>query len=333
MDPVLDGAADSSPAIEQPAAVGARIGGTKRSIGDLSPAERLEWRKTGTIPDAPAASSTATVADPPAVTTATSDPASEPAHDDPDYKPKTAKRIQELLAENKRLREAAVTPPARRDPPASPAAPVVTSTLVKPDPEKFTYGTADPDFLEALTDYKVAVTLEKERTAAAESDQRRASEDAMAETNRSWQERRTAAEAKYPDFKEVALADWTPGHEIRSGTPVDAWILESEMGADVLYALQKNPAEIRRINALVKPDGRPDGVKQARELALLEERIKTAATVKTQTTAPDPGPTLGVRAGDASTPVARAIKKGDASAYIREQNRIEMAARSARRGH
>ena len=318
MDPIIaDVAADPSPAPVAPAPV---TDAPKRALADLTTDERRAWRKSGIIPDALAASSTATADGQPAATAATSDPASEPAHDDPDYKPKTAKRIKELLAEIERLKTAPPAPPARVAAAVSTPAPVA-STLVKPDPETFTYGTADPDYLEALTDYKVEKKLETERLAASAADQKRQTDDAIAATNRSWTERRAAAEAKYADFAAVALQPFAPGFEIPSGSVIDAWILESEYGADVLYALMKNPAEIRRINSL-KPH------QQARELTLLEQ--KATAPLKTTTTAPDPGPVLGVRSGDPGSASARAIKKGDTAAYIREKNREEIA---ARKGH
>ncbi len=298
------------------------VANTPRALSDLSQAERAEWRKTGKFPDAHAASSTApAVEDPPAVTAATSEPASEPAENDPDYKPKTAKRIKDLLAEIERLKSAPAQAPKSAALPA-PAAAAPASTLVKPDPEKFLYGTADPDYLEALTDYKVAKTLESERAATVEQQRRQQTEDAIAETNRSWTERRTAAEAKYPDFKDVALAPFKPGFEIPSGSVIDAWILESEHGADVLYALMKNPADIRRINALKSHA-------QARELTLLEQKALTPP--KTVTSAPEPGPYVGVRAGDPAGASARALRKGDFATYAAEENRKALAAKH--KGH
>ena len=318
MDPETDVVADSSPAIETPNA--AEPAGPKKALIDLSDGERHEWRKSGTLPDAPAASSTATADGQPAATAATSDPASEPAHDDPDYKPKTKARVDALLKRIKELETAASTPkPAARPAPA-PAAPA-PSTLAKPDPEKFTYGTADPDYLEALTDYKVASTLETQRNAVAEQQRKQQSEDAIAATNASWAERRSKAEAKYPDYKTVALAPFQPGFEIQQGSPIDTWILESEHGADVLYALMKTPAEIKRINGLTT-------IQQVRELTKLEDRA--TAPLKTTSTAPEPGPVLGVRSGDPANAAARALKTRDVSTYIREKNREELA---ARKGH
>ena len=124
----------------------------------------------------------------------------------------------------------------------------------------------------------------------------------------------------HTDFEAVAFAPFKAGFEIPMGSAMDAWILESDHGAEVLYALQKNPAEIKRLLAL-------GPIAQTRALVQLEDTAIAARTVKTKTTAPDPGPVLGVRAGDPASPVARALKSRDVSAYIREKNREEIAAR------
>lgn len=313
MEPIDSGESVVPPATPEPAAVTP----TPTSLSDLSPEERLTWRKTGTLPDAPAASSTATADGQPAATAATSEADSDPAT----YKAKTKKRIDELLAENKRLTD--LTRPKPVSVATAAPTPAPASTLVKPDPEKFTYGTADPDYLEALTDYKVESKLQADRTAAAAAHQKHESDAAIADINRHWTEKRTAAEARYPDFKEVALKDWAPGYEIPVGSMMDAWILQSEHGADVLYALQKTPADIRRILALSPHQ-------QARELVKIEDRMLAAAAVKTVSEAPEPGPKLGVRAGDPASGSARALRSGDTGAYLREKTREEMAARKGR---
>ena len=283
----------------------------------MSDAERLEWRKNGTsLADVQAASSPAT-ADKPAATAASSDPDSAPAADDPDYKPKTAKRIAELLAENKRLREASAAPPK---PAAHPAPAPAAATLTKPDPEKFTYGTADPGYLDALTDYKVAKAREEDRTASADATRKAHTDAEAARIRESWTTRVGAAKTKHADFEAVAFAPFKAGYEIPVGSAMDAWILESDHGAEVLYALQKNPAEIKRLLALPP-------IAQTRELVKLEDAALAASTVKTTTTAPEPGPVLGVRAGDPASPAQLALKRRDTRAYIDAKNREEIAAR------
>lgn len=313
MDPVTDGVVAAPPAAAA-APVPAPV--ARPALSALSETERLEWRKTGQLP---AASSTATADAPPAATVATSDPDSAPAADDPDYKPKTAKRIADLLAENKRLKALATPPPA----PKPAVAPVAAAALVKPDPDKFTYGTADPGYLDALTDFKVAKARAEDKEAAA-ADSTKTRIDAEAHRIReSWNERVGLAKTKHADFEAIAFAPFKAGYEIPVGSAMDAWILESDHGAEVLYALQKNPAEIKRLLAL-------GPIAQTRELVKLEDTALAASTVKTKTDAPEPGPVLGVRAGDPASDSVRALKKRDTRAYIDAKNREELA---ARKGH
>lgn len=315
MDPVTDGVVAAPPAAAE-APVAAPV--ARPALSALSETERLEWRKTGQLP---AASSTATADAPPAATVATSDPDSAPAADDPDYKPKTARRIADLLAENKRLKALATPPPA----PKPAAAPVAAAALVKPDPDKFTYGTADPGYLDALTDFKVAKAREDDRVSAAESAKKAQSDTDIALIRASWTEKEAASKAKHADFEQVAYAAFKPGFEIHIGSPTDVWITDAanEHGTEVLYYLQKNTAEIKRINALPV-------MSQVRALAEIERLALAASTVKTKTDAPEPGPVLGVRAGDPASDSVRALKKRDTRAYIDAKNREELA---ARKGH
>lgn len=290
-------------------------------LRDLSPDDRLAWRKTGKLPDAPAASSTA-LADTPAATAATSDPASEPAHDDPDYKPKTKARIDKLLADNKRLTDELATRSAPTAVPAvsaTAAASPAASALVKPNPETFPYGTADPDYLEALTDYKVAKRFEDQDKAAAEATRASAISIEAARIQASWKERVAVAKSKHADFEAIALGTET---RIPQGSLIDSWILESEHGADVLYDLQKNPADVDRLLRL-------SPLAQTRELVKLEERL-IADAPKLVTSAPPPGPTLTARAGDTADPVRRAVQKRDTGAYLREANERDLASRRKR---
>lgn len=324
MNPVTSDAtgASSTPPAEPPVAAppAEAKASPARPIGDLSPAERLEWRKTGKIPDATPASSAAPAVEPPAATAATPDPASEPAHDDPDYKPKTAKRIKELLERAERAERALAAsqaPPQRTaEPLASPAAAAApASKLTKPDPEKFDYGTADPAYLEALTDYKVALN-EEQREARAEAQRRTSQQETdRARLAENWGKRVDAAKSKHADFEAVALLAPTA---IPPGSLVDAWVLESEHGAEVLYHLQKNPADVTRLLGLGPHQ-------QVRELVALEATV--TAPPKIVSTAPEPGPVLGARGGDAASASARAVKSGKAGDYIREKNREELAGR------
>lgn len=330
MEPV-PGATAASPAVPntaasaEPAESVAEIStaaAPKKALSDLTADERHEWRKSGKLPDAPAASSTATAtAVPPAGTPATLEPVSDPADDDPDYKPKTAARIKDLLTKISTL-EAAARKPAAAPPAASaasaPAPAASASTLTEPDPETFQYGTADPAYLKALTIFAVAKAHEEQQATASKAAREAASVDAAKRIQESWKTRVAAASVKHADFEAVALASATA---IPQGSLIDSWILESEHGAEVLYDLQKNPAEVHRLLALTP-------LAQTRELVKLEERL-LADQPKLVTTAPEPGQTLTARGADplGTDPVRRAVRKRDAGAYIKEANERDLAGR------
>lgn len=286
----------------------------------MSPEDRHTWRKTGKLPDAPAASSTA-VADQPVATATTSQATSDIADADPDYKPKTAKRIKELIdrAEKAEKALAAKAPPAAPAVSAPAAAPPAASALVKPDPEKFTYGTADPDYLEALTDYKVAKRFEDQDRATAETARKAAISTEASRIQESWKTRVADARTRHADFDAVALATDTM---IPQGSLIDSWILESEHGADVLYHLQKHTAEVDRLLRL-------SPLAQTRALVQMETEL-LADRPKLITSAPAPGPVLTARTGDVADPVKAALKKRDTGAYLREANEKELASRRRR---
>lgn len=63
----------------------------------------------------------------------------------------------------------------------------------------------------------------------------------------SWAKRVKVSKRLHTDFEQVALQAPTT---IPQGSLVDAWILQHRSGAEVLYALQKSQATLRRILAL-----------------------------------------------------------------------------------
>lgn len=333
-DPIV--APDAQPAVSSPAA-------------DLSPAEPVDqlaslseselhtWRMDGTLPTPspvttpPAVSSTAPPVQDPAVSTETppqpvgSDPAASPT-------PGADKRIPELLRDRAQEKDRAdraerrlADLEARHRQPSPDARPAVSSAApagpVKPNAQDFPYGSADPEYLEALTDYKVAATLAAER-ATWEQGQRQIR--ARAESDRvmaAFEAKAAAARAAHPDFDAVALKSET---FIQPGSLADLFVLENTAdehgvgGAEVLYFLQQNPAEQQRILRLPTMD-------QVIALVRLGDRLKVGAPA-TSTRVPAPPPTLSTRAtpGD---PVERALSSGDYGAYKRAADAREIAAR------
>ncbi len=197
--------------------------------------------------------------------------------------PRDVPRIQELT---RKLREAETERDALRARPAAqvadsprpvanqpPAATVPrgTSASEKPKIDNFQeYG----DYVEALADWKIAEARKQD----AEQSHKQAESNRIAQN---WRERVDGAKARYEDFEQVALLSPT---SIPQGSLIDAWILEHKAGADVLYSLQKDPAELRRILALPL-------FEQVDALSLIGQRLSQprAAAVSTGA-APTPRP-------------------------------------------
>jgi hypothetical protein len=175
--------------------------------------------------------------------------------------------------------DAAKTAPRPAEPPPrpQPIAPApVPAPQGKPNFQAFLDKTADysqavEQYTEALTDWKRS---EWDRQQA-EQQQKTRAEQEQARLTTSWASRVEAAKAEYPDFQAVALDAPTA---IQAGSLIDAWIMKSPHGARLLYTLQKDPAEVARIQNLRDESGQPDGYAQALALALLEQRFNGSST-------------------------------------------------------
>ncbi len=330
----------------EPTTDGASSAPAAPSLESLTPSQYLAWRMTGDLPtnghdpetpDAASSPAPTPVADPsPAAPDDQAPKPSSPA--DPPLAASTAKDMQRLLADRVRERERAdraerrladleraqqTPPPTRQD-----ARPAVSSTAPVAAPKPNINDFQDySDYVEALADWKAEQKgealwqrLEARQAAAREEAEQAASRQRLAE---SWQTRVTAAKARHADFETVAFQQPT---EIPEGSTPDAYILEMEDGADVLYHLQQNPTELQRILGLRLSNGQPDGAKQLRELVLLGARLTADPSIPSSTKAPPPPPTLGTRASP-TDPADRAMAEDDFVAYKNAMNKRDLAAR------
>lgn len=304
-------------------------------LDTLSATELATWRSTGDLPgtspvtDAPAASSTApAVEDPPVSTETPAQAASEPA----DLKAKTKARIEEVLAGQARERDRAdraerrlqelerrpAQPPPDARPAASSAAPAGS---IAPDPETFQWGTADPEYLKALTAHTVAETLAVERRSWEEGQRQARAKSESDRVLAAFEEKAAASRVLHPDFDDIAMKATT---DIPPGSLADLFVLENKPdaygvgGAEILYFLQQpqNRAEQTRLLALPTMD-------QMIALVRLGDRLKVGAPA-TSTSVPAPPPVLSTRATP-TDPVARAIRDDDTAAYNREMNARDLA--------
>jgi hypothetical protein len=329
---------DPAPVYDAPTAVSSTAPDATQSASPADPLDALNpdqltaWRMTGTLPDAsavtppPAGSAPAT---PGPAQAGSTDPHAQSVGSDPAATPRgnADTRIPELLrdraAERARAdaaeRRLAALEHERARPAAPDAKPAASSAAAapdgKPDPETFPYGTSDPAYLEALTDWKVGQQF---ATARRQADEHAQAQRVVA----TFQTRAEVLRAKYPDFDQVALHTPT---EIQPGSVVDHYVLTKPAGPDVLYHLHQpaNAAERRRILNLAPDD-------QFEALIRLGDRLTAPPGGARSTHAPDPPVVLSSRATP-SDAAERALAAGDddqyTGAYLAEMNRREMASR------
>ena len=314
--------ADSAPAAE--AAPEPQVeDSTGKPISKWSPEEYKTWRETGKTPTkaVPAA------ADEPAEAQAEGEQP-EKADSAPAAKPKqktqqtTERRIQELLQERHELREklAELSKNGKQQVQTESRPASKLEAPKRPQQKDFStwedYESALAKHVEDLADYKISQALEEREQKAAE----KRKQDEIAQRNReiekSWMERKTAAEAKHADFaetvKDVPLSD-----------VMDAWILDSDIGAEVLYWLGQNRSDAKRISEL-------NPFKAARELTKLEDKLSGPLASTRRVTQATP-PAREVRATATTGDEAQAaIQRGDFAAYQAIVNRREAALRTGR---
>lgn len=327
--------ADPSPALEADIQHVADQIPASRPIEKWSPEERKEWLRTGKPPNK-AASATAQPAEgsePPA----DGDPAAPPP-----AKPKTEARFQELLKERAQQRSeidrlkaelakatgGAAPPPANGNGNELPPQP---KKLEAPKPPRLSdfetweqYEEARDKHAEAVAEYKIQQDRAEQVKTAQQAELARlnkAIED-------SWVKRRTAAEAAHADY--ATVTDKTPISPV-----MDAFILDSEHGAEILYALGSDKKNAQRIASIANP------IQAAREMVALEGKVSGQGASAQPASGADrqerrvsaaspPAREIGgtQTVGD---PVAAAVKDGDFARYKAEADRREIERRRGSR--
>lgn len=330
-------------------------------LASLTPEEKAKWRQTGNLPEPkkeiPKESTTEAVPSP-AATTDVTEPAkaaettAAPVAANQEHKPNKGAeaRIKELLAANKKLeveleaaRRAPVVTPAKIEEVAKPH-----RYDVDPKTGQAMYAT-DAAFDEAFETYltaKVTADVEK-RHAKARQDERIAEQNRLIEQR--WQNALKIANEKHEDFAKVLdIGDEEQNGKmlknifrnkdlktIKTNGVLDAWILDSEIGAEMLYHFAKNPSEIARIQSL-------SAFAAARELTKIEEKLSAPPSASTKkeekpaessstaqvTRAPAPAASVSGKATAPVDEVEAAVKDEDFSRFKRVANREDFAKRT-----
>ncbi len=220
-------------------------------------------------------------------------------------------------------------------PPVADTKPAELKAPVKPKVEDFKtwdeYEAARDKFFEDLSDYKVNKALQEDRAQRAEEAKKQQQEAEGKKAAEVWNKQIESAAKEFSDWNEaVAKVSDLVGKDPRFSAGA-AFLLESEVGAKVLYELGKDPDRAQEIAAM-------SPTKQVAALAVIAHTLtkpaeseKTPPGPKNHTEAPPPPSELSGRNQLPPDPVAAAIEADDTEAYIREANARDLAAGRRRR--
>lgn len=237
------------------------------------------------------------------------------------------RRYHEITLENRELRERlerierAQQPPPAKDQatppgsqPAAKAEPKIDDVDEKTGQPKYKtlaeYMSARETWLEDKLLSRVQADAKKEQQARAQTEQQQI-------INQGWNAKVEPARKKYADFDAVAL---NPDLPIKAGSVPDAFVLDSEHGADVLYYLGQHPDVLDAIN-------KTNPLRQARELFLIEQKFAKPATTSAKTASRAPAPPHEV-SGQGTVPpdeTDQALTDDDFQAYKASENRKALA--------
>lgn len=246
----------------------------------------------------------------------------------------TARRFEQILTENKTLKqrlealERSVTPPA---PAASDKPTSQPAAAAKPEPKIDDVDAQGQPKYKTLADYLAAVRqwdkdqlLTEVETRSTKQQQERARQEQLRIVNEGWNARVEKARTKYADFDDVAL---NPDLPIKEGSVADAFVLDSEHGAEVLYYLGQNPDVLATLAKL-------NPMRQAKALFEIEAKFAKASSAgtpaKTVTSAPRPPHEVGGKGTQSPDEVEHAVKEDDQAAYAAAANRRDIARRKGK---
>lgn len=177
---------------------------------------------------------------------------------EPEVKPKpespAQKRIKQLLAENKRLKEQSA-PKTEAPKTEAPKTETKVEEVKEPVPGDFetwdAYQTAHRDYLTKTVDQKVKDAIEKDRAeqaTKAEADKQQAE---MQKLNKQMQDRQKQTETRIPDLKKTLFDEsGALKPEIQLHPVFDNFIPKSEVGWDILHHIATHPEEAEKIAAM-----------------------------------------------------------------------------------
>lgn len=233
-------------------------------------------------------------------------------------KAQKAERIQQLLDERRALQQE-LTKPADKKPEPAPGTELAADRPKRPKMNEFedlqTYEKALEEYEEKFADWKVQQRIEAEKKAYQEQVRKQTIEQRNAQIRNNWETRLVEAKKRYGDFDEVVRSVDLPLNPF-----MDGYLLDSEKGPELVYALCKNPAEAERISKL-------GPFACARELAKFESSFAASLQPPPKKTISEtkPPPTELPGTNRQSEDEAKAaLEAGDVERYMRIMNQRDV---------
>jgi len=215
-------------------------------------------------------------------------------------------------------------------PPVTETKPAELKAPVKPKSDDFKtweeYEAAKDKYVEDLSDYKVKVAIQEDRAQRAEEAKKQQQEAEGKTVAEKWNKQVEAAGKKHSDWDDLVgpIKDLV-GKDPRFAAGA-SFLLDSEVGAEILYHLGNNPDQAAEIAAM-------SPIRQVAALARIEDSLTKPAEIalkappgpKKVTEAPPPPSELNGRNQLAPDPVKAALEADDTEAYIREMNAKDVA--------
>jgi hypothetical protein len=246
-----------------------------------------------------------------------------------------ARRIQELLEENRQLRQKTEGKTDGKPESSTGKQPEVKAEEYKPlDETQFFKDNPNATYEQFIrasakheAKWEVAQALKADREARAGEQRATEVQKQNQVLIKEFQGNVDAARKKYADFDKVAFNEDFE-KLIPAGSIIDLCILQTPLGAETLYYLGQHPEKVGEILKLTP-------FKQSEALVKIQMSLeKPAATVpaKKKSDAPDPPTELGQTAAAVGDETERATKAGDFEAYREAANARDLAKLTRRKG-
>lgn len=187
------------------------------------------------------------------------------------------------------------------------------------------------DYETAKDEWLKKETLREFQEHSTQSQRQQQMQAAEAEIGKALAKKFETARTKYKDFDEVALNN---DLVIPKGSVADAFLIDSDHAADVLYHLGKHPEILEGFYGDHNPQtgkfvNKLTPQQQFRKLMAIEAEVskQKPASAKPVTQAPRPANQVDGRNAVTKDAIAQAVDDGDTETYIREQNARDLARR------